>query len=188
MPHGQATIQTLLGELVKNRHLLPSMRRVMALSLWDHVVGNPIARKTWPERVTDGVLTVGVANHAWADELHLLKPQILSRYRQLLGRSAVKDIEFRVGRRRGRRKDEATARRARLMPAPGEALALAPVPARLLDGVTNPQVRELLAPAFARLRAERDWKHEHGWSRCAACQRIYHGAACPHCGTRQDAT
>jgi len=186
MLHGQSSIQTLLGGLLKNRQLVASMRRVMVMSLWEQVVGTPVAQKSWPEKVTDGVLTIGVNSHAWAAELETLKPQILARYRQLLGRSALKDVEFRIGRRKASRINAADPPIV-LHPLPGEQLAPQPVPGNLFSGISNPEVRDLLAPVFARLRAQREWKQEHGWARCAACQRIYHGLTCPHCGSSPDA-
>lgn len=171
----------MLGGLLKNRHLVTSLRRVMVLSLWEQVVGPIVAQKSWPERVNDGVLVVGVTSHAWAQQLHMLKPQIISRYRQLLGRSALKDVEFRIGRRKARQDDDPSMA-VTLHPQPEERLPEPPPPGNLLDGVSNPEVRELLGPRFARMRAEREWKQQHGWERCPACQRIFHGPACPHCG------
>lgn len=186
MAHGQATIQALLGGLLKNRQLVSSMRRVMVLSLWEQVVGGLIAQKSWPDKMHDGVLTIGVTSHTWAQELHLLKPQILARYRQLLGRSAIKDVEFRVMRRKARPSGNDDGERvAPLHPQRGEVLPPAPVPEHMLATVHNPEVRDLLGPAFARLRAEREWKREHGWARCDACARVFHGAHCPHCGPRK---
>lgn len=185
MAHGQASIQTLLGGLLKNRQLVASMRRVMVLSLWEQVVGNLVAQKTWPERVADGVLVVGVTSHAWASELQLLKPQILARYRQLLGRTVLKDVEFRVGRRKAQAAVGETARVA-LHASPRELRVPKVTPGNLLAGVSNPEVRDLLTPVFARLRAEREWKREHGWARCGGCQRIFHGTSCPHCGANPE--
>lgn len=180
MSHGQASIQSLLGGLLKNRRLLTSMRRVMIMSLWEQVVGSIVAQKSWPEKVEEGVLYIGVTSHPWAAELHLLKPQILARYRQLVGRSALKDVEFRVARRKGRKAE--TTPGIALHPMPSEPLQPQPVPQHLLAEIANPEVRDLLTPLFASLRAKREWKREHGWARCTACHRVFHGATCPHCG------
>jgi len=187
MGRGQATIQALLGGLLKNRQLMTSMRRVMILTLWDQVVGAIVAQKSWPEGVKDGVLSVGVTSHAWAEELHLLKPQILNRYRQLLGRTVLKDIVFRVSRRKAARDAKAAAAGTALHPARAEKLSVEPVPDHLLNNITNSEVHDLLGPAFARLRAERAWKQAHGWVDCPVCQRIYAGAACPNCGAASPA-
>lgn len=177
----------LLGGLLKNRHLVASMRRVLVMSYWEQVVGQMVAQKSWPESVQDGVLTVGVTSHAWAAELQLLKADILSRYRQLLGRSAIKDVTFRVGRRRPRQTDDQLVSVVALHPAPGEQIMPLPPPQDVFDGVSNPEVRDLLGPVFAKLRAQREWKQEHGWVRCPCCQRIYHGLQCPQCSSRSDA-
>jgi len=180
MAPGQESIQTLLGGLLKDRRLLASMRRVMVMSLWEQVVGELVAQKSWPEKVTEGIMTVGVTSHTWADQLHLLKPKILARYRELLGRAALKDLEFRVSRRRG--KQDKAPEIFPLRPRPGEHLHEQPAPDTVFAGVENPEIKELLGPVFARLRAERAWKQEHGWVRCAACRRVFHDNVCPHCG------
>lgn len=173
-------MQALLGGLLKNRQMVASMRRVMVMSLWEQVVGQLVAKKSWAEKVTDGVLTIGVTSHAWATELQLLKPQILARYRQLLGRSILKDVEFRVGRRRTVASENAAAP-VMLHPRAGECRPHEDAPATTLSGISNPEVRELLAPIFSRMCAHRTWKHEHGWARCTRCERIYNGPQCPYC-------
>jgi predicted nucleic acid-binding Zn ribbon protein len=180
MAHGHASIQSVLGGLLKDRHLIPSMRRVMVMSLWEQVVGPLVARKSWPEKFDNDTLVVGVSSHSWAAQLHLLKPQILSRYRQLLGRAALKDVAFRVGRRK--RMTDEESRTVELHPAPTERLSINPVPQDVLSGVSNPEVKNLLGPVFARMRAEREWKRERGWVRCSGCERIFHGPTCPQCG------
>ncbi len=180
-------MQSLLGGLLKNRQLVADMRRVMVMTLWEQVVGGVVAKKSWPEKVGDGVLTIGVISHAWAEELHLHKAEILARYRQLLGRDALKDIHFHVARRKAAGETDPARGNVVLHPMTLEELPTRPVPGDLLAGISNPSVRDLLAPSFARLRAEREWKEEHGWSRCDGCHRIFHGHACPHCGGRPEA-
>jgi predicted nucleic acid-binding Zn ribbon protein len=156
----------------------------MVMSLWEQVVGPLIAKKSWPEQVSDGVLAIGVTSHAWSAELQLLKPQILTRYRQLLGRSILKDVSFRVGRRKVSASANTASDIVPLHPRAGETLASAPLPPTILSGVSNPEVRELLAPVFARLCAQRVWKREHGWAHCHVCDRIYHGLRCPNCAQK----
>ena len=187
MLNGQTSIQGILGGLLKNRQLVSSMRRVMVMRLWEQVVGGIVAQKSWPEKVADGVLTVGVTTHAWVEELNLIKPQIIARYRQLLGRNILRDVEFRVARRKARKEDTMRQTAPALYPLPGEAVTVKPVPMQVFDGVSNPEIRELLTPAFARIRAERERKRDHGWGRCSTCQRVFHGPTCPHCGGRPEA-
>jgi len=186
MAHGQASIQTLLGGLLQDRRMLASMRRVMVMTLWEQVVGELVAQKSWPEKVNEGVLTVGVTSHTWADQLHLLRPQILARYRQLLGRSILKDVEFHVARRKAKQ-EEPPGMNLPLHSSTDDNLAEGPVPEGVFAGVQNPEIKALLGPAFARLRAERQWKQDQGWVRCAMCSRVFHGPACPQCGKQGEA-
>ncbi len=58
MAYGGASIQNLLGGLLKNKQLLSSMRRAMVMSLWPQVVGKLVAEKSWPEKIAEGVLIV----------------------------------------------------------------------------------------------------------------------------------
>ena len=44
MAHGQESIQSLLGGLLKDRRMLSSMRRVMVMTLWEQVVGDLVAQ------------------------------------------------------------------------------------------------------------------------------------------------
>ena len=176
-------MQTLLGGLLKNRQLVSSMRRVMVMTLWDQVVGEVLSRKSWPEKMAaDGVLTVGVKDHSWAEELRLHKVQIISRYHLLLGNSALNDVNFRVSKRKSRLPIMEEKKSIILHPTPADPLPSLSEPDEMLREVTNPEVRDLLTPRFARLNAERKWKEAHGWARCDDCERIFHGATCPHCG------
>jgi hypothetical protein len=103
-----------------------------------------------------------------------------------LGRAILKDVTFRVGRRKAVASATATSETVLLHPRAGEALVSVPLPTSILSGVSNPEVRELLAPVFARLCAQRAWKREHGWAHCSACNRIYHGLRCPDCALKED--
>ncbi len=177
----QLKLDEVLGTLLKNKRFAANLRRVMVLTMWKQVVGPLIAQKSWPVRISDGVLQVRVSSHAWCDQLHLLTPQILERYNTLLGRASVKKIEFRQGSRSKVGVEDPHSLHP-LFPPRGEAIPAAPPETDPLAHITNPEVRAALAPGFARLRATRAWKEAHGWTRCEACGKVYHlTAGCPWC-------
>lgn len=157
----------------------------MVMSLWEQVVGHLVAQKSWPEKVADGVLAIGVTSHAWAAELQLLKPEIIKRYQKLLGRSILKDITFRVGRRRASSRASSSETTVLLHPQAGERLPYQPVPPAVFEGVSNPEVREALTPFFSRLCSQRTWKQNHGWARCDSCHFFYYGEHCPYCAAAE---
>lgn len=178
----QLKLDEVLGALLKNKRFAANLRRVVVLTMWNQVVGPANAQKSWPVRFSDGVLYVGVVSHAWADQLHLLTPQILARYKALPGHAVVKKIEFRFGLR-GRTAENTDPHSLHpLRPLSKEELSIPPTTADPLAGITNPEIRTALAPGFARMRATRAWKETHGWTRCETCGKVYHlTAGCPWC-------
>ena len=63
--------------------------------VWEAAVGSRIANRAQPMRLERGILSVRVANAAWANELSLLSADIL---RQLAERGVeVKALRFKVG-------------------------------------------------------------------------------------------
>lgn len=61
---------------------------------WAGVVGPLLGGKTSPGRIRNGVLTIHVPNHAWAQELHLSQPVLLEKIRAFAGDDAVREIRF----------------------------------------------------------------------------------------------
>jgi predicted nucleic acid-binding Zn ribbon protein len=183
--HGDGALHGILSGLIKRRRLGTGLRRAMAVTKWPQVVGAVAAKKSWAIRLVDGTLTVGVSDHAWVEQLALLKPAILSRYIELMGRGLVKDIEFQVLARRRKKPPPAPATPP-LHPTSADPLVIEPLPDSVLEGITNPDVIALLGPALARMRAQRVWKEAHGWRRCAACGHVTIGTYCVCCGAMSE--
>ena len=73
--------------------LLVSLRRA-----WPSIVGPLLADKTLPAKFRNGVLTIIVRNHAWAQELQMSKPTLLSNIIPAAGPyGPVSDLRFMVG-------------------------------------------------------------------------------------------
>ncbi len=125
--------------------------QVRLLRSWGKIVGPHLAGKTFPGKVRNGVLTVYVPNHAWAQELQLSKPVLLERIRSVAGEGKVQDIRFTVGST-----DRPAAaphpgagfpRREEDIPPPerDESHDAPPPPEPSgLDGVRDPETREIL--------------------------------------------
>jgi len=66
--------------------------------LWPAVVGDAIARASWPQRISrDGTLLVAAASSTWAFELGLLADQILAKLAAEIGSGAPAAIRFAPG-------------------------------------------------------------------------------------------
>jgi hypothetical protein len=65
---------------------------------WPGVVGETIARRAWPLRIgRDGTLHVATESATWANELALMRDEILERLNAQLGNAAPAGLRFAVG-------------------------------------------------------------------------------------------
>jgi predicted nucleic acid-binding Zn ribbon protein len=63
---------------------------------WPELVGPNVGANSRPARLRDGVLTVAVADPAWATQLRFLEATLVTRLQAELGADAVSSIEVRV--------------------------------------------------------------------------------------------
>lgn len=128
-----ASLEDLLAALG-----LPSIgSQVRLAKSWPSVVGPILADKTAPAGLKRGVLSVRVKNHALAQEMQFLKPDLLAAIDAALGKDVVREIRLIVGpvaagNERTPRPDKSSA-----APPP------LPDPAGL-DGVRDPETRAIL--------------------------------------------
>jgi predicted nucleic acid-binding Zn ribbon protein len=89
-----APLSEALTSYFKQAGLTKRVQQAGIIEEWSQLVGPQIAAVTSPESVTpDGILRVRVATAAWANELSLMSPRILSRLNA--GRSGrVKEIRW----------------------------------------------------------------------------------------------
>ncbi|MGA6992269.1 MAG: DUF721 domain-containing protein, partial [Candidatus Deferrimicrobiaceae bacterium] len=135
--------------LVDTLRLPAAAIQVRLLRSWEEIVGPLLSNMTAPGKVRNGVLTVFVRNHSWAQELQLSKPALLERIRSVAGEEKVREIRFTVdagscpsgvpaaptpGEERKTSKGEGDARHDRPPP---------PEPSGL-EEVRDPETREIL--------------------------------------------
>ena len=65
---------------------------------WPEIAGPLVSRNAIPLSLRNGVLTIVVRNHAWAQELRMSKTTMIGRIQETVGeRIPVSDIRFSVG-------------------------------------------------------------------------------------------
>jgi Dna[CI] antecedent, DciA len=88
-----AILESILADTLR----LPSAAtQVRLLRSWETIVGPLLSDKTAPGKVRNGVLTVFVRNHSWAQELQLSAPALLERIRGVAGGEKIREIRFLV--------------------------------------------------------------------------------------------
>lgn len=116
---------------------------------WREIAGPLVSRNAIPLSLRNGVLTVVVRNHGWAQELRMSKTTMIGRIRETLGeRIPVSDIRFAVGSLAPAGEAEAAPREEPPPPA-------GPDPEGL-SAVADPETRESLRALHRRCRPPRE--------------------------------
>ena len=112
---------------------------------WVDVVGLELARRSEPEALSQGVLTVRVTDVVWGKMIYRLQNRIMPKLNRALGMTLVRRINFtKRSRLHGLPETvvENVGERAHLVP-PAELCALA-------SGIEDPNLRELVLQSAAR--------------------------------------
>ena len=166
-----------VNALLQSQDLARALRPHMAKTCWADVVGPQVAGVTQVERVQNGTeLVVRVKNSVWANELVLLKGDMLRRLNQTLGGKVLTDIHFKAG---------GLSRAKKTVDRPGPAVPDAPSEDALsrvglspearmriekaVSGIKQEEWRDRIRRALTRAARTEQWKREHGWRPCARC-------------------
>ena len=116
---------------------------------WPEIAGPLVSRNAIPLSLRNGILTVVVRNHAWAQELQMSKTTMIGRIRETVGeRIPVSDIRFTVGSVASAEEAEDARREEPPLPA-------GPDPEGLSD-VADPETRESLRVLHRRASPPKD--------------------------------
>lgn len=88
-------IRDVMGGAIERGEVLRAARAHRVLRRWNEVVGEELAKRSWPDRYERGTVWVAVKGSAWASELRLMKERILARLDELAGeRGLFDDVRF----------------------------------------------------------------------------------------------
>ena len=170
---GMAPASGAVNSFLLSQELSQALRPHLAKVHWAGVVGPQVAGVTQVEAVRDGVLFVRVKNSVWANELTLLKEDMLRRLNSKLGGRILTDIHFKAsGLARAKKKSEpaqiplpAEGELAKITLSKEAATRIETTLATITDDGLRGRIREVM------LRAARteEWKRRHGWQVCGRC-------------------
>ena len=173
---GLAPAAGAVNGFLQAEELAARLRPHLAKVHWEGVVGPQVAGVTQVEAVRDGVLFVRVRNSVWANELTLLKEDMLRRLNSKLGGKIISDIHFKAsGLARDKKKPA---------PPPPAAPTEAELARIVLSREAQARIEAALAPiaddalrgrihrVMLRAAATDEWKRRRGWTPCPRCAAL----------------
>jgi hypothetical protein len=92
-----ARLSSSLDGLLRSYGFGSKLNEYRVFGKWDKAVGAAIALHARPLAVHGTKLALVVDSPAWMQQLSLMKPQIIEKVNQMLGRDAIKDITLKLG-------------------------------------------------------------------------------------------
>lgn len=93
-----AAMDTLVPGVLKGLGLEQRLQQSQVFYHWPDIVGKDIALHARPISLRNRLLIVGVDHPGWLQELSRYhKPLLLQKVRDRIGKTAVRDIVFRIG-------------------------------------------------------------------------------------------
>jgi hypothetical protein len=147
-----------IAKLLKGVYPAPDqLEAAKAFSWWTRSVPPRILEHARPVRLSRGVLIVHVSSSVWANELHYLSDDLLTRLRKAAPTSGIEKIRFQVGPLPD------IPKRPEAAPRPAKPVRLAALPeelGRALSRVDDDDLRKAIAEAattsLARVRKPTD--------------------------------
>jgi predicted nucleic acid-binding Zn ribbon protein len=93
-----APLGTVLEQAVKASRIDVDLDAYRLWQQWEDVIGAAIAQNTRPEAIKGKLLLVNVSSAPWMQQLQFLKPELIQKLNQTLGKELVEDIRFQIGR------------------------------------------------------------------------------------------
>ena len=173
---GMAPAFGAVDSFFRDQELATALRPHLAKVHWVPVVGPQVAGVTQVEAVRDGILYVRVKNSVWANELTLLKDDMLRRLNAKLGGRVLTDIHFKAsGLAKLKKKPEAVRPAgptdADLAKTPLSKAAAAKIDAALSE-VQDEGLRGRIRQIMLRAARTEEWKRRAGWQVCRRCKAL----------------
>lgn len=91
-------IKEILGKIIEGKDSIPRVSwEFKVASAWGKVNPTNVAENASPDKLVGGILHINAKNSAWAQQIHLLKAEIILKLNAFLGESVIKDIRLKTG-------------------------------------------------------------------------------------------
>ena len=87
-------VEAILPKMVKNMGIGPEFKARMVLFYWPKIVGHDIAGHVRPVRVSFHTLFLWAENPSWANQLMLMRLEIVDKVNHFMGERIIHEIRF----------------------------------------------------------------------------------------------
>ena len=87
----------ILQGILRKHNIFFNSEEQHLLEVWQKAVGPKISVQTRPDKLKRNTLFIKVSSSVWMQQLHILKPEIIEKINQLLGKELIKNIHFSIG-------------------------------------------------------------------------------------------
>jgi hypothetical protein len=99
----------LLEGLFRKKRREPVLKVHRLRQSWPGIVGEALARVTWPSRIARGVLWIAAIDTGWAFNLQFVKADLLNAVQTFLDSQDIRDIRYKAGEIPGREPPQSPA-------------------------------------------------------------------------------
>jgi predicted nucleic acid-binding Zn ribbon protein len=92
-----APLGTILQQAIEASKIDVDLDAYRLWQQWKDVVGPAIAENTRPEAIKGKLLLVHVSSPPWMQQLQFLKPELIEKLNETIGKEVVGDIRFKIG-------------------------------------------------------------------------------------------
>jgi predicted nucleic acid-binding Zn ribbon protein len=92
-----APLGTILQQAIEAAKIDVDLDAYRIWQQWKDVVGPAIAENTRPEAIKGKLLVVHVSSAPWMQQLQFLKPELIEKLNETIGKEVVGDIRFKIG-------------------------------------------------------------------------------------------
>ena len=92
-----APLGTILQQALKASRIDVDLDACKLWQYWKDIVGPAVAENAQPEAIKGKSLLVNVSSAPWMQQLQFLKPELIEKLNETLGKEIVGEIRFRIG-------------------------------------------------------------------------------------------
>ena len=91
---GMIALKDILNKALHSQGMDKRLQQENAVVIWEDIVGSRIAKAAKAIRIDRGTLLIEVKSSAWKQQIQMLKPDIIKKLNNQLGKNTVKNIRF----------------------------------------------------------------------------------------------